>query len=196
MAAEMRQHIVLLTASIFAAAIWAGCGSTTSNTDVTGDPDAGSGDDTSDAGDEGEAGAITPVCTSKTTWKNGDRGSASMHPGRTCVSCHDANGGPPFWVGGTVYPTAHEPDDCNGVDGTVSSMTVVITDANNKVFTLPVNSVGNFYSRDSTIKMPFHAKVVANGKERAMQAAQSTGDCDTCHTVNGAKSAPGRIMAP
>jgi len=75
-------------------------------------------------------------------------------------------------------------------------MTVVITDADSKTFTLDVNSAGNFYSRDSTIKFPIHAKVVANGKERAMTDSQTTGDCNTCHTVNGAKKAPGRIMAP
>ncbi len=40
------------------------------------------------------------------------------------------------------------------------------------------------------------AKVKQNGKERAMQAAQMSGDCNSCHTQDGLMSAPGRIVAP
>jgi hypothetical protein len=189
----MRVHHYLVFVSLIAAVA---CGSSSNNTDLVADPDAGGGDDTSDDAGAEAAAPVKPVCTSKVTWKNGDRGSSQMHPGRACVSCHDDNGGPPFWIGGTVYPTAHEPDDCNGSNGTKPAMQVIITDANNKTFTLDVNAAGNFYSRDATIKFPIHAKVSANGKERAMTATQTTGDCNTCHTVNGTKDAPGRIMAP
>jgi hypothetical protein len=102
-------------------------------------------------------------------------------------------------IAGTVYPTAHEPDDCDGVSG--GDVQVVITDAAGKTLTLSVNAAGNFYS-SATITMPFNAKVVSGTKERAMQAARSTGDCNTCHTASGTNttpgeaSAPGRIMAP
>lgn len=115
-----------------------------------------------------------------------------MHPGRACISCHEQAGGPQLTIAGTVYPTAHEPDDCDGVAGSVQ---VVITDADGATQTLRVNSAGNFYSA-AAVAMPFHAKVVSGGQERAMSAAQTTGDCNGCHTVDGASSAPGRIMAP
>ena len=73
-----------------------------------GDRYAGSSGTTDDAGagtDDGGAvcdpapcatdggtdpGFDTPtVCTSGTMWTRGDRGSASMHPGGACITCHD-----------------------------------------------------------------------------------------------------------
>ena len=136
----------------------------------------------------------TPVqCTSglMTMLREGSR----MRPGDACVSCHAQSGGeaPRFTIAGTVYKTAHEPTNCNGVD--VSGATVVVTDANNQTLTIAVNSAGNFYS-SATVATPFHAKVVYGGAERAMSAAQTSGDCNSCHTESGANSAPGRIMLP
>jgi hypothetical protein len=43
---------------------------------------------------------------------------------------------------------------------------------------------------------PFHAKVTYMGRERAMATAQTSGDCNSCHTQNGTMSAPGRILLP
>ena len=113
-----------------------------------------------------------------------------MHPGQACIKCHTKKG-PKFSIAGTVYPTAHEPDDCYGL----GSSTVVITDATGKVLTLKSNSAGNFYSQ-TAIKMPYTAKVIVGTKERAMKDSQTNGDCNSCHTVTGAEKAPGRIMAP
>jgi hypothetical protein len=134
------------------------------------------------------------VCTSKQYWSGGNDGSSRMHPGMACISCHSSSGGeaPPFTLAGTVYPTAHEPDDCNGAAGGAQ---VVVTDAANNVITLAVSSVGNFSYRGA-IALPFTAKVIANGQERAMSTPQTSGDCNSCHTTNGASSAPGRIMLP
>jgi hypothetical protein len=150
-----------------------------------------------------EAGAVispydTPVqCSSGTNWTQGNDGQPTMHPGGSCIACHSTTGGeaPRYSFAGTVYPSAHEPDDCNGVNGTSIAATVVITDAAGKVLSVPVNRAGNFYSSGS-VTMPFHAKVVSGGKERAMSAAQTSGDCNSCHTESGASSAPGRIMLP
>ncbi len=136
----------------------------------------------------------TPVqCSSGVTTML--REGSRMRPGDTCVSCHAQSGGeaPRLSIGGTVYKTAHEPINCNGVD--VSAATVVITDANNQTLTLPVNSAGNFYTT-AAVATPFHAKVVYGGAERAMSAAQTSGDCNSCHTEAGTNSAPGRIMLP
>ena len=119
-----------------------------------------------------------------------------MHPGDACISCHTQNNGPSFTIAGTVFPTAHELDDCNGSNGTTDGLQVVITDATGKVVTVAVNSVGNFHS-SSTIATPFTATVKAsNGKTRAMTTPQTSGDCNSCHTEQGANGAPGRIMAP
>ncbi len=138
--------------------------------------------------------ATASVCSSDAHWTRGDRESPLMHPGGTCISCHSSGEGPAFSIAGTVYPTGHEPNDCNGVDG-AGDVQVVITDAAGSVLTLDVNAAGNF-SSNSRIAMPFHAKVVTMGQERAMAAAQTTGDCNGCHTEGGANGAPGRIMLP
>jgi cytochrome c553 len=119
-----------------------------------------------------------------------------MHPGNACITCHATNrSAPKYVVAGTVYPTAHEPNDCNGVNGT-STVTVVITDATGKQLApIPVNNVGNFYYA-GTIASPFHVKVASMGRESAMMESPATGDCNSCHTEQGANSAPGRIMVP
>jgi hypothetical protein len=138
--------------------------------------------------------ATDPVCSSGTKWTSGDRGSKSMRPGGACNKCHDQSADAPSYdAAGTIYKTAHEPDDCNGASA--NSMKVVVTDADGKVHTATVNSVGNFYFVDA-IKMPYKAKVVNGSKSRAMSAPQKDGDCNKCHTENGTKNAPGRIMAP
>jgi hypothetical protein len=163
---------------------------------VSGGAPAGTCSDS--AGSEAGAPMVSPYdtpvqCTSgvMTQLSEGSR----MRPGDACVSCHAQSGGeaPRLTIGGTVYPTAHEPTNCNGVN--VSGASVVITDAQNNVLTLSVNSAGNFYTT-AQVAFPFHAKVVYNGAERAMSTAQTTGDCNSCHTESGANSAPGRIMLP
>ena len=134
-----------------------------------------------------------PTCTSGTYWGGGGDGSSRMRPGEACIACHLQSGGeaPWFSAAGTVYMTGHEPNDCNGSGGA----TVVITDANGATYNLPVNSAGNF-SSGAGMAFPIHAKVVYNGAERAMVAAQTSGDCNTCHTQSGANGAPGRIALP
>jgi hypothetical protein len=149
-------------------------------------------------GSSGAAGKNgTPAtCTSQTYWTGGDKGSEVMHPGRACMTCHsNSPQAPTFSLAGTIYPTSHEPDDCNGRSAS-SGITIVVTDAAGKQLPpIPVNDVGNF-RYDGRIASPFHVKVVFNGKENAMSAAPDSGECNACHTQNGANSAPGRILAP
>jgi hypothetical protein len=130
------------------------------------------------------------VCTSGKSWSGGN--SMSMRPGEACQACHQKQGGPSYSIAGTVYPTAHEPKDCNGSPG---GMSVVVTDKNNKVVTVAVNSVGNFGS-NAAIAAPFYVKVTAGNKVRPMIGALTAGDCNSCHTETGANGAPGRVMAP
>ncbi len=144
--------------------------------------------------DGGTTNYNTPLTCTSGAYSNVDEGY-TMQPGGACNSCHSKQSGeqpPIFSIAGTVYPTAHEYDKCDGVSG----IQVVIMDANgNTQLTLTTNSVGNFTSQ-ATISKPYRAKVVANGKTREMTATQTSGDCNSCHTEQGANGAPGRIMAP
>ena len=143
------------------------------------------------------------VCSSGQTWTGGNRGSALMHPGGTCISCHSQGGeGPRYSIAGTVFPSAHEPDDCNGrATSNTFALSVLITESNGTSHSLPVNGAGNFFYQGS-ITTPYLAQVVAGTGVRAMAHSQTSGDCNGCHTVNGASNtasadaAPGRIMAP
>lgn len=122
-------------------------------------------------------------------------GDPRMHPGRACITCHSAYDGPSFAIGGTVYPTAHEPDDCQSPS--TAGAQVIITDATGRELVLEVNEAGNFRSRESdAVVMPIRAKVVFEGRERVMFGERMTGDCNSCHTQAGANGAPGRILAP
>ena len=115
-----------------------------------------------------------------------------MHPGKPCISCHSATGGPSFVIAGTVYPTIHEPDDCNG-SGT-GNLSVLIIDATGKTHTMPVNAAGNF-TRVTSIPLPYRAMIVDGAKVREMKTPQTDGDCNGCHSEAG-NHAPGRVMAP
>jgi hypothetical protein len=145
------------------------------------------------ASDAGNPFGSPPVCTSGRI-AAGPEGP-TMNPGQACIACHATNEAPDFIVAGTVYPTAHEPNNCVSTAPSAANATVVIVDANNRTFTLPVNAAGSFYS-STAIAKPFHAKVVVGTSERSMLATQTSGDCNGCHTQNGANSAPGRILLP
>lgn len=143
---------------------------------------------TSDSATTGDS-AISTVCTSMMTWTSGN--TVTMRPGESCLSCHTT-----FTIAGTVYPTAHEPDDCYGSRST-GNLTVVITDANGTTTSIPVNGVGNFFAT-AAVAAPYQAKVVDStaGTERDMTVSQTVGDCNSCHTALGANNAPGRIVVP
>ena len=138
------------------------------------------------------------VCTSGAFWSSGKK-DAIMNPGLACIGCHDAQAEFPIAeIGGTVYPSLREPDLCIGANGPATGAHVVITDASGHVFDLPVGPTGNFVKLvgGTPVKMPFRAKVVVGGVERAMGGKQTSGDCNGCHTTNGANGAPGRITLP
>jgi hypothetical protein len=139
---------------------------------------------------DAQTGTATPVpdapaqCTSGRRWTSGN--GPTMSPGDICQGCHG------FTIAGTVYPTVHETGLCYGINGGAE---VVITPVCGTPITLEVNSAGNFYYT-GTVRLPFTAKVVVNGKERVMVGPQTLGDCNACHTQNGLQGAPGRIIVP
>jgi hypothetical protein len=171
--------------------------------------DLSKGDNPSEGDDPSEGDGATPaepepdttfsgatVCTSESYWLRGDHESPLMHPGRACIDCHsEERKAPDLTIAGTVFATGHEFDDCNGEDGEQADLSVEITDANGKVFTLTPNAAGNFYSEKS-VSFPISARVKQGGRERAMLGKVSSGDCNSCHTDRGAESAPGRIARP
>jgi hypothetical protein len=147
-----------------------------------------------DAASTRDAGPVTVTCTSATYWDTTAPASEVMHPGKACIACHSATGGPAYTLAGTVYPTMHEPDDCNGTDGTVSGMTILVIDATGATHTIPVDEAGNF-KRVTSIRMPYRATVISGSNVREMKTPQFDGDCNGCHSELGTRS-PGRIMAP
>jgi mono/diheme cytochrome c family protein len=144
----------------------------------------------------GGGGAInTPTtCSSNKNWTSGDAKSTQMRPGNACITCHAARGGPAFTVAGTIYQTAHEPNDCYGKDG-AGTLTVTLIDVNGGVITLKANAAGNFYSEEELFP-PLTVSVSDGTSYRTMNAPLTAGDCNSCHTEKGANGAPGRIMAP
>ncbi|MGZ6098861.1 MAG: hypothetical protein ACXWLL_10735, partial [Myxococcaceae bacterium] len=108
---------------------------------------------------------------------------------------------PTFAVAGTVYPTGHEPDDCDST--AASGATVTVTDKNGTSRSFSVNSVGNFFGSASGgwPVFPITATVTFNGKTRSMGTAVPSGDCNACHTqggtaVGGIPAPPGRVALP
>lgn len=130
------------------------------------------------------------TCSSGATWTG--RRNSSMRPGEACIACHASDEGPVYDAMGTVYPSVHEPDDCNGLAGTV----VEVTGADGVVSRGTTTSGGNFMINAGNLVTPYRATVKRNGKSRAMLTPQTDGDCNACHTPIGLNGAPGRIVAP
>ena len=116
----------------------------------------------------------------------------SMKPGQACIACHTANGQRTWSAMGTVFPSLHEPNDCEGSNGVI----VELTGANGQVVTGTTNRAGNFLFNATSLTKPWSVKVKANGLERAMGGTITTGDCNSCHTQVGSSGAPGRIASP
>lgn len=139
----------------------------------------------------------TPVvCSSERHWTGGNEESPLMRPGGACITCHEAEReGPRFVVAGTLYPTAHEPDDCYGVSSKAGAE-VVVTDAAGVETRLSVNASGNFFLEEASIQLPYRARVEYDGRMRVMVEAQTNGDCNGCHSEAGSQNAPGRVFLP
>lgn len=142
-----------------------------------------------------------PLCASGTYWGRGDHGDNFMHPGRACIHCHEArHRGPRFTVAGTIYSFLHEEDECNGNAGDPSTgrkTWVEVTDATDRPFIIEPNRSGNFYTTHP-FRLPLRrVRVISpSGVVGEMSSAPPSGDCNSCHTREGADDAPGRIVAP
>ncbi len=147
-----------------------------------------------------------PTCSTDRWWDPGDDdGTPLMFPGRACLGCHtieapDDEDVPDLVIGGTVFETAHEPDDCKGPPGEVDGEQIIVevTSADGQVVSLSVNASGNFlmHASPTPFPAPYLVKVVQGDRERAMPIPAESGDCNGCHTQDGDQGAPGRIVLP
>jgi hypothetical protein len=135
-------------------------------------------------------------CTSNSFWTGGNNGSSQMHPGVACITCHSSGDGPAFAIAGTVYPSGHEPDDCNGSGA--SGAVVTVKDSNGTTRSFTANQAGNFSGSPGGgwPVLPITATVSFAGRTRDMATAVTSGDCNRCHTQSGSTGAPGRIALP
>ncbi|MFO0725582.1 MAG: carboxypeptidase-like regulatory domain-containing protein [Myxococcota bacterium] len=116
-----------------------------------------------------------------------------MTPGEACIACHLRRGAVgSIRVAGTVYPSAHEPDDCHGA----SQATVELYDlAGQLSLRMSSNAAGNFQANASP-PASYTARVTLGGRVATTQGPHSGGDCNVCHTQGGASGARGRIIVP
>lgn len=155
-------------------------------------PDAGMGNP--------DAGPAPTVCTSNARWTLGNEGSTHMNPGQACRACHlTQEPQRAYFFMGTVFPSAHEQDNCNAAPP--AGLVVDIIDANGNVAqTLTVRSPsGNFYSNatSTSVALPYRARVRdGQGRTLMMNTPQMNGDCNSCHTEQGVNGAAGRIVWP
>lgn len=144
----------------------------------------------------GGGGTVMTTCASNLTWSFGDT-TAGMNPGEACIACHTMkNKGPRDGFMGTVYPALHEAKLCM-VTSVPAGVTVEILDMGGTVrSTLSVGafSDGNFRGGTTGVPSPYRARIKVNGQLRAeMMTPQTNGDCNVCHTAQGAQGAPGRL---
>ncbi len=155
-------------------------------------PDAGGSTDTGLGGLDIAPQPIEPACGPNRYRYDDDDWEEQMYPGEACLDCHRREReGPNFAAAGTVYPRIHDDHGCVGESG----ITVEITDANGQVHTARTNSTGNFEFRRS-FALPYTARVYSSAGESVMIAAQTDGDCNSCHTMEGLEGAPGRMFIP
>jgi hypothetical protein len=148
----------------------------------SGGVDAGALDATpADASSNGDAAG---PCTSG-AWGSTAAGS-NMDPGTACGACH-ARSGIHLPIGGTVYPTLHDPDMCIGVSGA----TVTLTDATGRTLALRT-SFGNFFST-ATLTAPYSATIADGTNSRSSTSPHTDTDCNACHTAGGVSGAAGRL---
>jgi hypothetical protein len=145
--------------------------------------------------DAGPPAPAPTTCASGNTWTLGNRGSSDMNPGKACITCHTSEGEASTRYMGTAFPALHERDLCNARPPL--GATVEILDAAGAVAeTLVISPTsGNFASLRIGPPGSYRARVMVNGaKVSEMMGLQTNGDCNSCHTEQGAQGAPGRIV--
>lgn len=167
-----------------------------------------------------DAGPAVLTCASAQSWTGGLTPSFDMNPGWACQACHlgqNLKGQNPtgaseperaYFFMGTVYPSVNERDLCDSKPPPNVVVEIVSLDGGLIERMTASTRSGNFASDgengrslallnyNSPVPTPYRARVLANGKESVMQSAQTSGDCNSCHTERGDNGAPGRIVYP
>lgn len=138
------------------------------------------------------------TCASGKMWDPQATSTAQMNPGQACRACHKTKASDfNYYFMGTVFPAFHEKDLCSSPPP--ANAKIEILDVMGKVtMTLTPNATGNFMSSAvvAGVPVPYTARLVANGVKRAMNAPQTDGDCNKCHSEQGTEGAPGRLVWP
>ncbi len=145
-----------------------------------------------------DAGPAPTTCTSDSAWDGGNRESPNMNPGLACLACHGTRAPEQAYeFSGTVYLGLHERDLCNAKPP--AGVQVQIVDRTGAVaLTLyPSTASGNFHSALTTgVAVPYTVRLLSAGRTATMTTPQTDGDCNACHTEQGASGALGRIVLP
>ncbi|MBX7101203.1 MAG: hypothetical protein K1X89_26035 [Myxococcaceae bacterium] len=150
--------------------------------------------------DRVDAGTVSPLsCTSGQFWTFGNAESPNMNPGLACRACHTQLA--PFrayFFSGTVFPTLHEKDTCYSAPPSDAKVQIIDKNGNVALTMVPSGASGNFRSSSTStnIAMPFTARITAGGRTATMRTPQVVGDCNACHTEQGANGAIGRLVWP
>ena len=119
-----------------------------------------------------------------------------MNPGLSCPTCHLSLGLSyvAFSYAGTVMPGPHEQDRCKSPGRDGGRVEILEVDGGPGLLFTP-NSSGNFRTLDAG-PGPFIARISAGGMSKTSMSLHLSGDCNTCHTEQGANGASGRLTWP
>ena len=181
------------------AILGSGCVSVVSHVD---EYDAGPPPPPADAKSEVEAVVMGP-CSSGVRWNNNMPPTDRMNPGMPCwgaAGCHTSSSTTKLTAAGTIYPLngLHDENNCNGLDSTMTGAAIAILDVDTGAelgTRLVMNPAGNFWTTRS-LPPRYKVKLVSSGREIAMDAPVSDGNCNYCHSAEGIMMAKGRIIPP
>ncbi len=143
-----------------------------------------------------DAGAPTTCASSAFYDMSSELPGELMNPGLSCPTCHI--GGLNFYIAfsyaGTVMAGPHEKDRCKSLPPDGGRVEILEADGG-AGFVFRPNASGNFKTLDAG-PSPFIARISVGGRSRNSQATHTSGDCNTCHTEQGANGAPGRLTWP
>lgn len=121
----------------------------------------------------------------------GVRTGPNHRPGQPCLLCHDGKIGDPrqFSIAGTVFVNPYDKVAASGA-------TIIMTDANNVVFTTTTNQAGNFYVTPSqwTPAYPMTVEVDYQRYQTKMRShIGRDGSCSGCHFDPAGFDSPGHV---
>lgn len=120
-----------------------------------------------------------------------------MNPGLSCPTCHIANNlfYVAFTYAGTVMAGPREKSTCKPPAGFDGGTVEILFPDGGTAWKTDVNSSGNFRTLDAG-PAPYVARLTRGGQTKVSQTTHTSGDCNSCHTEQGANGASGRLTFP